>query len=336
MKRWSFGRFCLLVSAGLLAWLVAAHLCLFAGSTGFHWPRGREWDFRCESVVVASLVGAALGAAGTAYQAVLRNPLADPYLLGASSGAALAAYIWRLPALTAILALGGTVATEAGQQAFAFVGSLAAVAVVLAITTARSGTRRLDPVTLLLVGVIVNAVCGAVYLLLNAIHKDIPGGGGEIGLLVGGIGHVTTVQFTCAAIFIAAGVLTLFWLAGPLAVAALEDDEARALGVRIGWLRWVALAAASLVTAAAVAISGPIAFVGLICPHVARRLVGPDQRRLLPVATAAGAILLCVADAVSRGLAQQELLGSELQVGILTGLLGGPFFLLLLMEGDGK
>src|SRR5277367_5633150 len=163
MKRWSLGQFCLLVSAGLVAWLVAAHLCLFAGSTGFHWPSGNEWDFRSESVVVASLVGAGLAIAGTAYQAVLRNPLADPYLLGASSGAALAAYIWRLPALTAVLALGGTVATEAGQQAFAFVGSLAAVAVVLAITTARSGTRRLDPVTLLLVGVIVNAVCGAVY-----------------------------------------------------------------------------------------------------------------------------------------------------------------------------
>jgi iron complex transport system permease protein len=334
MKRWSLGRLCLLISAGLIAWAAAALLCLCFGSTGFRFPGGDELVFRRESVVVASLVGAALGAAGTAYQAVLRNPLADPYLLGASSGAALAAYIWRLPALTAILALGGSAAVEIGQQAFAFGGSLAAVAVVLAITSARSGARRLDPVTLLLVGVIVNAVCGAVYLLLNAIHKDIPGGGGEIGLLVGGIGHVTTLQFNCAAVFIAAGTLALFWLAGPLTVAALSDEEARALGVRIGRLRWLSLIAASLVTAAAVAISGPIAFVGLICPHAARRIVGQDQRRLLPVATAAGAILLCAADAASRALAQQSLLGSQLQVGVLTGLLGGPFFLVLLMEGD--
>jgi iron complex transport system permease protein len=106
--------------------------------------------------------------------------------------------------------------------------------------------------------------------------------------------------------------------------------------VRIHRLRWLALSAASLMTAAAVAISGPIAFVGLICPHVARRIVGSDQRRLLPAATAAGAILLAMADAISRGLSAQNLIGSQLQVGILTGLLGGPFFLLLLADVDRK
>jgi iron complex transport system permease protein len=335
MKRWTLGRLCVNLLVGLAAWLAVAALCLCVGSTGFHWPNGNELVFRRESVLTASLVGAALAVAGTAFQAVLRNPLADPYLLGASSGAALAAYVWRLPALSGLLALGGAAAVEAGQEAFAFAGALAAIMLVLAITTARSGARRLDPVTLLLVGVIVNAVAGAVYLLLNAIHKDIPGGGGEIGILVGGIGHVTHLQFFCAATFVGAGWLVLLWLGGPLTVAALGEEEAHALGVRIHLLRWIALAAASLITAAAVAISGPIAFVGLICPHVARRLVGADERRLLPAATAAGAILLALADAASRTLAQQQLLGSELQVGILTGLLGGPFFLLLLMEPEG-
>jgi iron complex transport system permease protein len=336
MKRWTLGRLCLNLAVGLLFWLAAAAICLCFGSTGIHWPSGDEMLFRRDSIITASLVGAALAAAGTAFQAVLRNPLADPYLLGASSGAALAAYVWRLPALTGLLALGGTAAAEAGQEAFAFVGALTAILIVLAITTARSGARRLDPVTLLLVGVIVNAVTGAVYLLLNAIHKDIPGGGGEVSILVGGIGHVTDLQLRCAAVFVAVGWLTLLWLGGSLTVSSLGEEEAHALGVRIHLLRWVALAAASLITAAAVAISGPIAFVGLICPHVARRLVGPDERRLLPAATVAGAILLMLADTVSRTLAQQHLLGTELQVGILTGLLGGPFFLMLLMEREGR
>jgi iron complex transport system permease protein len=334
MKRWTLSRLSLNLLAGFFSWLAAAALCLCCGSTGIHRPVGNELMFRCESVLTASLVGAALAAAGTAFQAVLRNPLADPYLLGASSGAALAAYVWRLPALSGLLVLGGTAAAEAGQEAFAFAGALLAVTLVLAITTARSGSRRLDPVTLLLVGVVVNAVIGAVYLLLNAIHKDIPGGGGEIAILVGGIGHVTHLQFHCAAAFVVGGWLVLLWLGGPLTVSSLGEEEAGALGVRVHRLRWAALAAASLITAAAVAISGPIAFVGLICPHVARRLVGPDERRLLPAATAAGAILLALADAVSRTLAQQGLLGTELQVGILTGLLGGPFFLMLLMERE--
>jgi iron complex transport system permease protein len=327
MMRWSFGRLCQNLSFGLLCWAAVAAICLCIGSTGIHWPNGDELIFRRESVILASLVGASLAAAGTAYQAVLRNPLADPYLLGASSGAALAAYIWRLPAFTGI-------ASDIGQQVFAFVGATAAVAVVLLLTTARSGRRRLDPVTLLLVGVIVNAVNGAVYLLLNAIHKDLPGAGGEMGFLVGGIGHVPHSQFVCAALLAAIGWIVLMFLSGPMTVATLSEGEAESLGVRIHRLRWIVLCAASLTTAAAVAVSGPIAFVGLICPHAVRRMVGGDQRRMLPAATAAGAILLVLADAVSRGLAAQNLIGTQLQVGILTGLLGGPFFLMLLVGGD--
>jgi len=324
MKRWNLSRLCLHLGVGLLAWAAVASICMCIGSTGVHWPIGDETIFRREAVLLASLVGAALAAAGTAYQAVLRNPLADPYLLGASSGAALAAYVWRLPEMTGI-------ASDIGQQAFAFAGALAAVSTVLILTTARSGRRRLDPVTLLLVGVIVNAVCGALYLLLNAIHKDIPGAGGEMGFLVGGIGHVTSGQFTCAAIATLIGWIALMLMSGSLTVATLGEGEAESLGVRIHRLRWVALCAASLMTAAAVAVSGPIAFVGLVCPHAVRPLVGGDQRRLLPAATAAGAILLALADAVSRGLAAQNLIGTQLQVGILTGLLGGPFFLTMLL-----
>jgi len=334
MARWSISRLAFHLSAGLLIWAAAAALCLCLGSTGIYWPHGEDRILRSDAVFTASLVGAALGAAGAAYQALLRNPLADPYLLGASSGAALAAYIWRLPMITALLAFAGETAAAAGQEAFAFLGALAAVAVVLVITSGRSGRGRINPVTLLLVGVIVNAVNGSIYLLLNAVHKDIPGGGGEVALLVGGIGSVTRLQWYCAGGFALLGWVILMILSGPLTVATLGDDQAQALGVRIHRLRWIALSAASLMTAAAVALSGPIAFVGLICPHVARRIVGADQRRLLPASTACGAILLALADGVSRALARQDLIGTQLQVGILTGLLGGPFFLMLLFDAD--
>ena len=124
----------------------------------------------------------------------------------------------------------------------------------------------------------------------------------------------------------------LAYAAGQLNAAALSEAEAEALGVRIHRLRWATLVVASLMTASAVAVSGPIGFVGLVGPHLARLIVGHDQRRLLPVATAMGASLLALADAASRVLAMERFAGSVLPVGILTGLMGGPFFLLLLWQ----
>jgi iron complex transport system permease protein len=187
---------------------------------------------------------------------------------------------------------------------------------------------------MLLVGVIVNAIVGALYLLLYQLNLrwDITTQtGGAFRLLIGGIQtNLTGAQEFSAAACVAVGWVVLASLAGQLAAAPLGDAEAEALGVRIHRLRWVAMIAASLVTASAVAISGPIGFVGLICPHMARRFVGNDPRPLLPVSTALGAMLLAGADAVSRLLGRQNLVGAYLPVGVLTGLLGGPFFLLLL------
>jgi iron complex transport system permease protein len=279
-------------------------------------------------VLLSSLVGAALSAAGVAYQAVLRNPLAEPYLLGVSSGASLAAYLWRFPALGGLLGAAGVAAT---QQLFAFAGALAAVAVVFALASRRG---RVEPVTLLLVGVIVNAVNGSIYLLVNALAKDMTGGsGGEIAFLVGVIQtNLQPRQVIATAAVVALGWYVLAYLSGQLNAAVLSEAEAESLGVRIHRLRWVALVVASLVTASAVAISGPIGFVGLVAPHLARLLAGHDQRRLLPVATAMGAGLLAIADAASRLLAMDRLAGTVLPVGILTGLMGGPFFLLLLWQ----
>jgi iron complex transport system permease protein len=191
-----------------------------------------------------------------------------------------------------------------------------------------------EPVTLLLVGVVVNAVNGSVYLLINALAKDMTGGsGGEVAFLVGVIQtNLETRQVLATALVVAAGWAALSYVSGQLNAAVLSEAEAESLGVRIHRLRWATLITASLITASAVAVSGPIGFVGLVGPHLARLLVGHDHRRLLPVATAMGAALLALADAASRVMAMDRLAGSVLPVGILTGLMGGPFFLMLLWQ----
>jgi iron complex transport system permease protein len=329
VKQWSASRALWVVGGCVLLWALIACACLLVGSTGnFGWPSFAQYQFRRDVVLTASLVGAALGAAGVAYQAILRNPLADPYLLGVSSGASLFAYLWHLPMMTSLLVALGLFAQAMSQQAFAFVGAIIAVGIVLALASSRG---RLEPITLLLVGVIVNAVNASIFLLINALQKQLPAGGGPLTFLVGGIQTtLTRQQLLTAAACVAVGWLILAYFSGDLNAAVLGEAEAESLGVRIHRLRWVGLLVASLMTASAVAISGPIGFVGLVCPHLARLIVGQDTRRLLPVSTAIGAALLASADAISRLLARQELAQTVLPVGVLTGLLGGPFFLLLL------
>lgn len=152
-------------------------------------------------------------------------------------------------------------------------------------------------------------------------------------LLIAGIQTGLTAQQEAAAgIIIGIGFVILLMISGQLNAASVSDAEAEALGVRIQRLRWLALIVASFMTAAAVAISGPIGFIGLICPHVARLIVGSDQRRLLPLATAIGAALLALADAGSRRLAGEGLAQTLLPVSVLTALFGGPFFLFLLVR----
>ena len=180
---------------------------------------------------------------------------------------------------------------------------------------------------MLLVGVIVNAVNGAVFLLVHYLTRRYTAAGQSgdaLAFLVGAFNtNLTPEQRYTAAGCVLAGAAVLLYLSGSLAVAGLGDAEAESLGVNVHRVRWASLITASLVTASAGAVSGPIGFVGLVCPHLARLVVGTDVRRLLPVSIALGACLLAVADAGSRRMGQ-------LPVGVLTGLLGGPFFLLLL------
>jgi iron complex transport system permease protein len=321
MKRFSLQQLLLTLGLSLLLWLVIASACVFIGSGGLKAPANAfEFKIRLGSIRLASLVGAALASAGVAYQAILRNPLADPYLLGVSSGASLASYLWRVPGISGMAVLPVIVS----QQGFALLGALAAVAVVFALASRRG---RLEPVTLLLVGVIVNAINGSIFLLIDALRPEISGG--TIGFLVGRIQtNLEGYQIAAAACVCGGVFLLLMFLAPSLNVAGLSEAEAQSLGVRIHRLRWVALVAASVMTASAVAISGPIGFVGLICPHLARRMVGHDARRLLPLSAALGAGLLALADALSRGMIRVA--GTWPPVGVITGLLGGPFFLYLL------
>ncbi len=329
-RPWGARSLILILLAAVAAWGVLAAASLMVGSTGFGWPTPVQFTSRIGPVLLASLVGASLAAAGAVYQAVLRNPLADPYLLGASSGATLGTFLWALPLAGAAPIIG-----TLGQQAFAWAGAAAAVGVVLILAQRRG---RLDPVTLLLVGVIVNAINGSVFLLLYSMNlrRDLTEPtGGPFRFLVGAMQtNLTTLQVTAAGTCIGIGFLLLLMISGELNVAALSEAEAEALGVRIQRLRWLGMIVASLVTASAVSISGPIGFVGLVCPHLARLLAGSDQRKLLPLSAALGAGLLAVADAASRSLIPGKLLGTHLPVGVLTGLLGGPFFLLLLWKGQ--
>lgn len=330
MRRWGWGSLVLTIGGSVLVWAVLAAASLCVGSSGdLGWPGRQVYEIRSEWVYMASLVGAALAAAGVVYQAILRNPLADPYLLGISSGASLFAYLWRFPVVAGVL---GVLSTSSGralsQQAFAFAGAMVAVAVVFTLASSRG---RLEPITLLLVGVIVNAVNGSIFLLISELAKDLPNSGGPMTFLVGRIQtNLTPAQEWAAAWVIGVGWAVLLYLSGELSVAVLGTAEAEALGVRIQRLRWIGLIVASLVTASAVAISGPIGFVGLVCPHLARLMVGTDHRKVFPVATGLGAGLLAVADAGSRFMARETMAGTWPAVGVVTGLVGGPFFLALL------
>ena len=168
MKQWNLARLLVTLLTSLLVWLVPAWFCMCVGSNGrYGWPSGEMLrTMRLQTVGVASLVGASLAAAGVVYQAILRNPLADPYLLGVSSGASLMAYVWGFPFANNLF---GPALVALGQQAFAFAGALIAVSVVLTLASRRG---RMQPVTLLLVGVIVNAIAGSLFLLLNAMRRS--------------------------------------------------------------------------------------------------------------------------------------------------------------------
>lgn len=280
------------------------------------------FELRGPRVILAALVGASLAAAGVAFQALLRNPLADPFILGVSGGAAVgaaASFVWR-GAVAA--ALGG--AAWSLTPVFAFAGALAATGFVYALSRDGEGvaTGRL-----LLTGVVVNAFLSALILLFA--HLGPPGRRLLIlGWMTGNLGavEVGALELATLGALAAAGLGVFVALARDLDLLSLGDRSAAALGVDVRRARFFLFFAGSLVTGAAVSWSGLIGFVGLIVPHTLRLVLGPDHRLLVPAAFLGGAAFLALADGAARSVVPPE----ELPVGVLTALAGAPFFLFLL------
>ena len=286
---------------------------------------------RLPRILLAALVGFALAAAGTVMQGFFRNPMADPSIIGVSSGAAVGAVAFivfpaALSATLTVPVLGGVdvgLSYGTGVSLFAFVGALIAAFGVYAIAT-RHG--RTPVATLLLAGVAVQTFLGAVisYLQLQA--------GESLRRIVAWLmGHLSGAAWSEVAVT-AAVVPPLFLLllvyARDLNVLLLGEEEAHGLGINVERTKRVLLAASALITAAGVAFAGVIGFVGLIVPHILRLVVGPDHRVLLPTAAFSGGAFLVAADTVARAGA------TELPVGIVTAAVGAPFFIYLLMNRE--
>ena len=288
------------------------------------WPEPSYRGFRLTSIAVAATVGAALAVSGVLLQALLRNPLASPFVLGLSSGAGLGVTLGMYLAWQ----FGFAMVNYGGPFGAAIVGSLVVLMIVYLL-----GQRRgmLEPLSLLLVGIVVSAVCGAFMMFLQQLVPQ--GLHAEMARwMFGNIpqGLDSTVLITVAIVTVASIALAAS-LGGSMDAATLSDDEVRSIGVSLGRLRVVLLILAGILAAGAVAISGPIAFVGLIAPHIARLIVGPHHRVLVIASALAGVVILISADIASQAMSVFS--AGILPVGIFTALLGGPMFIWLLRRG---
>lgn len=270
-------------------------------------------DLRLPRVVLAFGVGGSLAVAGAALQALLRNPLAEPWLLGLSGGAALGAVI----AVVVGLPLGWSVA------ACATVGALAAMALVYRISVVAG--RRLDPRILLLAGVVVGAFTAAVTSALLVVTDPFTFHSATIWLF-GGFGRSSWDLVWHFSVVAVPPLVLLWWLARALDLLALGDDTAATLGADVEGTRRLVIVATSVLTAASVAAAGVIGFVGLVVPHALRGVVGPLHRSLLPAVFIAGGAFTVLADTAARTVLRP----AELPVGVVTALVGVPIFAMLL------
>jgi len=276
------------------------------------------FEMRVLRVLLAAGVGAALAVAGVTFQAILRNPLADPYVLGASSGGGLGAAVFIILAAPAAAGLLG----DWGVPLAAFAGSALAVALVYRLALVAG---RIPRMTLLLAGVVIGYMLAGLLLFIvsrwgaDRLHDVMWWLLGSLG--AGNPGLVTAVWW-CAAI----GIGLTWLLAHDLDLLALGEEQAAHLGLAPERAKKVFFMLGSLLTGAAVAASGLIGFVGLVVPHLVRMVIGPGHRRLVPCAAFAGATFLVLVELASRSM----LPGREVPVGVVTAFVGGPFFLWLL------
>lgn len=273
---------------------------------------------RLPRIILACLVGAALASSGVVFQALLRNPLADPYILGISSGAGLGAII------AVISGLNWTLWGRSPIAVFAFAGAIGTVWLVWFIGRL---TGKFHVTGLLLAGVVVNAFFSAVIMFLTSIAKSQEVHSTIFWLM----GNMTEEDFFVLWIgsgCVAGGMVALFYIAPQLNALSFGEDDARSLGVNIARTRIIAFGIAAAITAIAVSLSGLIGFIGLIVPHAVRLVLGPDHRQLLPISGIVGAIFLIIADTLARII----IAPAQLPVGVVTAIVGGPFFLILLIK----
>lgn len=274
------------------------------------------WQVRLPRIILASAVGAALAAVGGVFQGLFKNPMADPYVLGISAGASLgaaSAIAFQLQSVIGFFAV----------PAAAFAGALASTFTVYCLGKVRTGV---SVYTLLLAGVALSAFFSAITSFIIVLHSR------ETHQIVfwmmGGFSGTTWLHVKTAVPVICGGILLLYCFARELNAMLFGDNTARHLGIDLNRVKKAILILAAMTTAAAVAVSGTIGFVGLIIPHMVRLMVGPDHRILLPAAAVFGAAFMVLTDTVARTI----LAPAEIPVGVLTAFFGGPFFIYLLRK----
>ncbi len=275
------------------------------------------WQFRLPRALLAGISGAGLALAGAIMQVVVRNPLAEPYILGVSSGASVGAVL--------VIVGGSAAAAGLGLSGAAFLGAMLAGILVVFLARRRG---ELSPTRMILAGVALGSLLSAItsYLTLTTDAQNVVS---IMFFLLGSVSAATMSSLPIPAIALLVSCVAALALARPMNALLSGDESALAVGVRTTRLRAVLLAIASLLTGVVVAVSGGIGFVGLVVPHVARMLVGSDHRRMLPVTVLAGALFLMIADLLARTVAAP----TEIPLGILTAFVGAPFFLWLMRRG---
>ncbi|HVX46438.1 MAG TPA: iron ABC transporter permease [Mycobacteriales bacterium] len=272
---------------------------------------------RLPRVSLAALVGGGLAISGAVLQAVFRNPLVNPQILGVSSGASFGG------ALGLLLGVG-----TAAQMGGAFAAGMASLAIVYTVSRARSGT----PVLLIVLsGVITGAFFSALVALITYLADPYDQLPAIVFWLLGSLAAATQAKVAVAAVPVLLGTAAILLVRWRVNVLSLGDEDAAALGVRPGPLRWLLLTAVAAIVAGAVAVSGVIGWVGLVVPHLVRMWIGPDHRRLLPVSSLAGAAYLIAIDTLARTTSP-----GEIPLGVLTALIGAPIFFLLLRRNAAR
>ena len=320
----SLRRLCIAAGALAAVAVIVAIGCSMLGRLELHWPWWDNpiWLVRLTRLAISAIVGAGLATGGMALQGMLRNPLAEPYVLGISSGAGVGVLAGMI--LSPVLALPDWL----GWPLMAMAGAVVTSLVVYMIAQRRG---RLDPYVLLLSGVIINVLNGAIILGIMMFLKT-----NELIYFIGwGMGQVPewlwsnySLLLFCAACVLG-GWAALFVRGAALNTLGLGDDVAASSGISVHWLRVEIFFVVSLMTAAAVSLAGPVGFLGLVVPHTCRLVVGADHRRLAIYSGFVGAIFLMLADTFCR-IAGEWVGKAEIPLGIVTAMVGGPFFIVLL------